>query len=236
MTQIRCFLLLLLIGTPTLCIPQTQDEKYITYTADPSKENVGLFWKDDKGEIFQTFRDLEIWLNSRGRKLRFAMNGGMYMTDYAPLGLFIQDQKVLGRINKRSGKTNFYIQPNGIFCITTDKRPYICTTNDFNLTDKVNYATQSGPMLLIKGVINPVFDRNPDATNRRNGVGILPGNKIAFVISKVGVTFYEFAEYFKQLQCTDALYLDGGISEIYYPKINIKETTGDFGVIIGITY
>jgi uncharacterized protein YigE (DUF2233 family) len=90
-------------------------------------------------------------------------------------------------------------------------------------------------MLLINGEINPHFTKGSVNTNIRNGVGILPNHKVVFAISKELVNFYDFAEYFKNLGCKNALFLDGGISAMYLPEKNWEQLTGDFGVMIGIT-
>jgi len=65
-------------------------------------------------------------------------------------------------------------------------------------------------------------------------VGILPNNKVIFAISTDFVNFYDFAEYFKNMGCSNALYLDGAVSQMYLPEKNREQMTGDFGVIIGI--
>ncbi|HXB14083.1 MAG TPA: phosphodiester glycosidase family protein, partial [Bacteroidia bacterium] len=71
--------------------------------------------------------------------------------------------------------------------------------------------------------------------NIRNGVGILPDGKVVFAMSKSEINFYDFAEYFKNLGCRNALYLDGFVSRAYLPEQNWIQTDGDFGVLIGIT-
>jgi uncharacterized protein YigE (DUF2233 family) len=88
---------------------------------------------------------------------------------------------------------------------------------------------------LIDGKIHPAFKDGSLNLNIRNGVGILPGNKILFAMSKWPVNFYDFAEYFKSQGCKDALYLDGAISRTYLPEKNWSQTGGDFGVIIGVS-
>ena len=71
--------------------------------------------------------------------------------------------------------------------------------------------------------------------NIRNGVGILPNNNVVFAISKTEINFYDFAEYFQQLGCKNALYLDGFVSRMYLPEKNWTQTDGNFGVLIGVT-
>ena len=163
------------------------------------------------------------------------MNAGMYKQDYSPLGLFIDDHKTKAALNRKSGEGNFYLKPNGVFYITTDNSPAICNTTKFIDNGKIKYATQSGPMLVIDGKIHPAFKEGSTNLNIRNGVGILPDNRIVFAMSKKEINLYDFAIYFKNMACKNALYLDGFVSRTYLPEQNWIQTDGDFGVIIGVT-
>jgi uncharacterized protein YigE (DUF2233 family) len=168
-------------------------------------------------------------------QLIFAMNGGMYQTDNSPLGLYIENYKTITRLNTQSGSGNFYMKPNGVFYITRDNKAAICQTGEFLKKTEVKLATQSGPLLLLDGKIHQEFKKGSVNLNIRNGVGILPGNRILFAMSKVPVNFYEFAEFFKSQGCNNALYLDGAISQTFLPEKNWIQTGGNFGVIIGVT-
>jgi uncharacterized protein YigE (DUF2233 family) len=216
-------------------IAQAQDDRFVSLIVDPKTSNIELYWKNHKNELIKNFDNLKDYLENKGKRLRFAMNAGMYMTDYSPLGLFIQKQRTIRKLNTGTGSTNFYINPNGVFYITTNKKAHICKTSEYVNDGSVNYATQSGPMLLIDGKINAEFTKGSTNVNIRNGVGILPNNKVIFTISKDYVNFYDFAEYFKLKGCTQALYLDGAISAMYLPEKNWEQLDGDFGVMIGIT-
>lgn len=67
-------------------------------------------------------------------------------------------------------------------------------------------------MLIINGKINPIFQENSKNLNIRNGVGILENGELIFVMSKKEINFYALAQYFKNLGCKEALYLDGYVS------------------------
>ncbi|XZF13166.1 phosphodiester glycosidase family protein [Chitinophagaceae bacterium MMS25-I14] len=215
-------------------IAGAQDKRFVSYTADPVKQDIQLYWKDDKGKILGSIEELKSWLKKQHKGLMFAMNGGMYQEDQSPLGLFIQHGKTIAHLNKRTGAGNFYLQPNGIFYITAQHKAAVCTTKDFTGKKDIQYATQSGPMLVISGKINPLFTPGSVNLNIRNGVGMRPDGKVIFVISKEAVNFYDFAAYFKSLGCINALYLDGFVSRMYLPAKNCFDTGGDFGVMIGI--
>ena len=214
-------------------------EKIISYTVDLKKQDLRLYWKDDSSKNFKSILQLKNWLESKKKNLLFATNGGMYMEDNSPLGLFIENGKTITKLNTASSATgNFYLMPNGIFYITLDKIAFISETADFvkiKKSHKISYATQSGPMLLIDGEMHPEFKEGSANLNIRNGVGILPDNKVIFAMSKEPINFYDFAMYFKKLGCKNALYLDGFVSRTYLPEKNWIQTDGNFGVIIGVT-
>jgi len=211
------------------------DEKFISYTVNTKKQDLKLYWKDDKQQNFKSILNLKTWLEKNNKKLVFAMNAGMYKEDNSPLGLFIENKKVISPLNTKSANGNFYLKPNGVFYITTDNAPVICTTNDFNNNGKIKYATQSGPMLVIDGKIHPDFKEGSKNVNIRNGVGILPDNRAVFAMSKSEINFYDFANYFKSIGCKHALYLDGFVSRTYLPEQNWIQMDGNFGVLIGVT-
>lgn len=163
------------------------------------------------------------------------MNGGMYKPDKSPQGLYIENKKILSPPDTATGNGNFYLKPNGVFYITSENIPGICITEKFIENGNIKYATQSGPMLVIDGQIHTAFTEGSLNSNIRNGVGILPDNKIVFVMSKKPISFYDFASYFKTLGCNNALYLDGLVSRTYLPEQNWIQTDGNLGVLIGIT-
>jgi uncharacterized protein YigE (DUF2233 family) len=211
------------------------DDRFISYVVDTKKQDLKLYWKDEKQQNFKSIQNLKTWLEKDHKKLEFAMNAGMYKEDYSPLGLFIEDHKTKTALNKKNGEGNFYLKPNGVFYITTDNSAAICNTTKFIDNGKIKYATQSGPMLVINGEIHSAFKEGSTNLNIRNGVGILPDNKVVFAMSKKEINFYDFANYFKSLGCKNALYLDGSVSRTYLPAQNWIQTDGDFGVMIGVT-
>lgn len=213
----------------------SRNDQFISYIFDKKTTDLELFWKNDQNEILKSFENLKSYLEKKQKTLLFAMNAGMFKKDYSPQGLFIQDGYVINPIDTSTGFGNFYLMPNGIFYITKEDIFGICKSQNFVDTGTIKFATQSGPMLVIDGQIHPAFIKGSKNLNIRNGVGILPDNKVIFTISKKEINFYDFAYYFKELGCKNALYLDGFVSKIYYPAINVTQMDGNFGVMIGIT-
>lgn len=197
-------------------------------------EKIRFFLQDENGNYFNNHGKLLKHIQAQGKQLTFAMNGGMYLQDYSPQGLYIENGKEIKAINtKKADYGNFYLAPNGIFYILKNGQAFVQTTANFKQTDSIKYATQSGPMLLIDGKMHPAFTKNSKHMHIRNGVGILPNGDLLFAMSKDSINFYDFASYFKNQGCKDALYLDGAISKTYLPSKGIKQLTGRFGVIIG---
>jgi len=225
-------LLVIAFGVLTASKSINDDERFISHTVDLKKHDLKLYWKDNKNQPFRSLQRLKEWLDSNGRKMVFAMNGGMYKTDNSPLGLFIEANKIITPLNTRSASGNFYLKPNGVFYITNDNHATICTTDQFKKDTKIKYATQSGPMLLVNGKIHDAFTKNSKNVNIRNGVGLLADGKLLFAMSKTLVNFYDFAEFFKKAGCKNALYFDGFVSRTYLPEKNWIQTCGDCGVII----
>lgn len=220
----------------------TDSPEILSTRFNPKKVNISLFWKNSKGEIYKNIEGLKSDLDGQKNQLKFSMNAGMFDEKLQPTGLYVENGKKIKPLNTKvikpiKGKfiPNFYLQPNGVFYITTDKNAGICKTADFPKKNKIKFATQSGPMLLIDGKINKLFSSNSTNYNIRNGVGILPNNEVVFAISKNEVNFYDFAKYFKELGCSNALYLDGFVSKAFIPEQGIRQMNGQLGVLIGVT-
>ena len=192
-----------------------------------------LFLNDPSQQPLLKFENIKKQLHYCER-LEFAMNAGMYHPDYAPVGLYIENRKQLTGLNEQQGFGNFFLQPNGVVA-WNDQQAVIETTQDFKTSRfKANYATQSGPMLIIDGKINPKFLADSDSLKIRNGVGI-KDNTLYFVITRNRVNFYQFAQFFKeQLKIDNALYLDGSISSLYLPKIYREDRRYSLGPMIGL--
>ncbi len=187
--------------------PQLSDPVYETRIASPSK--IAILWKDGKGHNIANFQKLKQVVPGA----KYAMNGGIYMAEgLTPCGLLVQEGKVLRslKILKR-GNDNFSMQPQGVFAITKAGKAVIVTAKEAK-PNEYKYATQSSPMLVINGKVNPTLTKSESAVVR-NGVGILPDGRVMLVISKWRVTFQEFARFFIEQKCTAAMYMDGAVSE-----------------------
>ena len=208
----------------------------VSYTIDPKQQTLEFFWKDPSGKNYGNFQGLKQALAAENNTLVFAMNGGMFTEDLAPKGLYVERGKLLVPLDTiQNGYGNFYLQPNGVFYLTQDRQPSIVKTTDFVFSKNIQYATQSGPILLIDGQVHSKLRPGSTSMNIRNGVGILPDGKLLFVMSKEKVNFYDFALFFKEKGCKNSLYLDGAVSKTYLPAQKWEQVDGAFGVMIGET-
>jgi uncharacterized protein YigE (DUF2233 family) len=216
---------------------------YLVCSFDLTRDNLRTYWRRDDGQPYRTFAALAEDLERKGKSLRFGMNGGMYQNDLRPVGLYIENGSELAPVNTitltgaPSQIPNFYKKPNGVFFIG-DGEAGILETGRF-LAEKpdAKFATQSGPMLIIDGVIHPSFIVGSTDRKPRNGVGLTSPTEVHFVITNGWVNFHEFARFFRDgLGCDNALYLDGGIaSGLYAPELGRNDAPGHggYGPIIG---
>jgi uncharacterized protein YigE (DUF2233 family) len=212
---------------------QFQGEAFMTYSVDLATEDLALCWKDAHGKMLGSFSRLKEHFSAQGREVKFAINAGIFSIDgvvvqeYVPLGLHIEQFKVLRPLNLGSlaeGQFNFYLKPNGVFYVAGNKAA-ILESEEFGKQNlRPSLACQSGPLLLRNGLIHPAFQPNSTNLHGRTGVGVAKDGQVVFAISKNRVRFHDFARLFKEkLGCDNALYLDGDICAIYLPEKEIRE-------------
>jgi uncharacterized protein YigE (DUF2233 family) len=200
---------------PDICSKQVfEGASYIVCAADPAKHEIRLSRLQPDGTPYRSLARLAETANAAGAPVLFAMNAGMYHDDLSPVGLYVEEGGEQAKLQAGGGEGNFFLKPNGVFGIYSDGRPFVVTTEDYPLSQRiVSFATQSGPMLLIDGAIHPRFE--PDGKSRfiRNGVGINGQARAIFAISLQPVSFGSFARLFRDaLDCQNALYFDGVVS------------------------
>lgn len=213
-------------------VPETHIASVII---DPKTTPITMYAADDSGRAIGNIGKLKTLLEGQGKHLRFAMNGGMYMEDLRPLGLYIENGRTVRKlITKTEGYGNFYMQPNGVFGIDAKGAAFLVSTGAYVDRTGDRYATQSGPMLVVDGVINSAFKQGSVNVQIRNGVGILADGKALFAISREPVNFHDFALFFQEKGCENALFLDGAISRTYMPSEGIEQMNGALGPLIAV--
>jgi len=205
----------------------------IHYEVNVSEKELNFYSTDDNGIFFENHKNLKSWIEKKNKELIFAMNGGMYKKDLSPQGLYIQNGiRKVELDTQKQGYGNFYLKPNGVFYITKEKKTFIKTTENYVGDENIEYATQSGPMLIIDNKIHPKFNEGSKNVHIRNGVGVLPNGNLLFAMSKKRINFFRLAKFFKENNCENALYLDGFVSKTYLPSKNWIQEDGKFGIII----
>ena len=211
-----------------------EGKSFTTYRVDLRHQHLELWSKDDAGARVRNAKVLKGIAEKQGKRLIFATNAGIFSMWFVPLGLHIERGQQTVPLNTDSGAGNFYMKPNGVFSIM-GHRGSIVATEAFNASSPLEYATQSGPLLVQRGTITSSF--NPHSENRlvRSGVGIRGESEVFFAIANEPVSFYEFASLFRdRLGCSSALYLDGVISAMYAADIGREQTSGDFAAMFAL--
>ncbi len=197
-------------------------------------DDLRLFLDGPQGNLgsFGAVNDL---LAASGDTLAFAMNAGMYHSDRAPVGLFLEPGREVAKLVTRAGPGNFGMLPNGVFCMgqrfaVVESRRYAKSAPG------CAFASQSGPMLVIGGKLHPRFLAGSDSQYIRNGVGVTAdGSRAVFVISNDRVNFHRFARFFRDaLGLPDALYFDGKISRLFAPGLGRNDLGFSMGPMVGL--
>lgn len=234
---IAAFLLFAVVARSVEYEPTVFEEKrYTVCRVDLSREKLELFLNDETGTPFKRFATLSSWLEKQGRQLVFGMNAGMYHADYAPVGMFVANGKQMTPVNVDRGEGNFFLKPNGVFLVTASGAQVLESSLVAKVREKIELATQSGPLLVQNGKLHPAF--KPKSENRlfRNGVGVKSPKEAIFINSEEPVNFDEFARLFRdQLGCPNALFLDGTVSSLHASELKRSDFKIDLGPIIGIT-
>lgn len=217
------------------CPQYIHDARYSAAVIKP--ERLRFLANSEKGEP-ATFAKAAAIL-PEGETMPFACNGGMYLPDYRPVGLYVQDGKLLHKMSPPSNSSANYnlgfgsAKVNGIFMIDRQGKASIIQSSSYvDVKDSIAQATQSGPILLWDGEINPNFKEGSSNRLLRNGVGIQPDGNVVFIMAH-DICFYDFAALFcDEFQCREALFLDGVVSRMYLPSLGLNNLDGSFGVVI----
>jgi uncharacterized protein YigE (DUF2233 family) len=210
--------------------------RYTVCTVDPTRETLRLFLRDAGGTVYGDFDAVQSAVEDQGKALSFAMNGGMYHADRAPVGHYVEDGAEEMRVIASPGPGNFGLLPNGVFCIEEGRARVIETRDYLEERPACFHATQSGPMLVIDGALHPRFLKDSTSRYIRNGVGSsADGLRVVFAISENAVTFHEFGRLFRDvLKTPDALFLDGNVSRLHAPALGRSDNGRQMGPIIGV--
>lgn len=233
MARSRFLSLCIVAATATTLL--AQDKRFAFTIVDPAHAQIDMHLRDGRDSLYRRLGPLVKDLEGRKQEVQVAMNAGMFLTDRSSVGLLVVSGKKLKPLNRRAEATgNFYMQPNGVFGVRPDHTAFICTSAEFPTLAELRCATQSGPMLVVKGAMNTLFKPGSTNVHIRNGVGIRSDGQLVFAISREPVTFHDFASFFIAQGCVDALYLDGFVSKAYMPAQGLRQLDGELGPLISV--
>ena len=200
--------------------------------------SVRIISTDEAGNQLRTFPAVARYLANKGIAVETLMNGGIFEPGGVPSGLLVQDGKEVRPVNRNEGTGNFFLKPNGIFLIGS-KGAAVIRTEEYPLKDVgIQYAVQSGPLLLREGKTHPQFNANSTSRLHRNGVGVSKDGQVVFAMTDFDSpkfpNLYEFAQVFRALGCEDALFLDGDLSQMR-SGADMMKPSNNFGSVIAIT-
>lgn len=202
--------------------------------AIPERHRIATALANSEGA---NFRSLSSFAESRDpRTIAFAVNGGMFDDEGDPIGYFVESGERKKELNTADGEGNFHMKPNGVFFGTGDSWE-IRTSQDFlqNVSDRPEFGTQSGPMLVVNGKLHPEITQDGPSRTIRNAVGIDDKGRAHFVISSAPISFGKLARFYRdELKVKDALYLDGSVSQLWNPATERLDSGAPIGPILVI--
>lgn len=207
-------------NTPlTDCIASPERHRIATVLAGPDGNYGGL-------GAFAASRD--------ARTIAFAVNAGMFDEGGDPVGYYVEAGERKKELNTAKGEGNFHMLPNGVFYGTGD-RWNVRTADDFkaNVSDRPQFGTQSGPMLVIDGRLHPEITMDGPSRTIRNAVGVDEAGRAHFVISSAPISFGKLARFYRDaLKVKNALYLDGSVSQLWNPATERIDGGAPIGPIL----
>lgn len=208
--------------------------RFVVCTFDTRRHELRLMSEDRDGNYLRTFDALQSELGRDARRVRFAMNAGMFDDLGAPIGLYVENTQQKHRIILNDGPGNFHMKPNGVFWQGSDGALHVDVSDDYAATENTpRWATQSGPMLLIDGELHPQFQNDGPSRYVRNGVGVRDAHTAYFVISSGVVSFGRFARFFRdELEVQDALFFDGSVSSLWAPDMERQDDNAALGPLV----
>lgn len=210
--------------------------RFVVCTYDARRQDLRLMSQDRDGNYLRSFEALQAALGRDARRVRFAMNAGMFDASGAPIGLYVEDTQQKHRLSLTDGPGNFHMKPNGVFWQDEAGEVHVDTSEYYDATaPAARWATQSGPMLLIDGELHPQIQNDGPSRYVRNGVGVHDGVAY-FAISEAPVSFGKFARFLRDaLKCENALYLDGAVSSLWEPSSGRRDSGNSLGPMVVVS-
>jgi uncharacterized protein YigE (DUF2233 family) len=209
---------------------------YLVCDIDLRRYEVRIFWRGKSGKPFGAIANLVRALDpADSSRFILAMNAGMYEQDLSPVGLLVEQGRQVAPANTARGTGNVYWKPNGVFFVGEGQAGVLETGLYLQRRPHTDYATQSGPLLVVNGRIESRMLASTASRNIRNGVGVRDAHTAVFVISDDPVSFSDFARLFRDaLSCPNALYFDGSISDLSVPALHRADHNRTAGPLVAV--
>jgi len=221
-------------GAPACTSETFEGSAFVDCIAERTRGELRLYDRDAEGRALRSFSALQTLLKTDAKRVRFAMNGGMFDDAGSPIGLYVSSGQTVTPVNRNRGPGNFHLMPNGIFSVEADGF-HVRTTDKYVqiAANTALLATQSGPMLVIDGKLHPQISADGTSQNIRNAVGIDKLGRAHFVISDDPVSFGRIARYLRDVKdCPNALFLDGTVSSLWHPATGRMDVGAPLGPMI----
>ena len=192
-------------------------QPYDTVHVNPALHNISLHWRNPaSNEPFKNTQNVVDWLERAGHSVIAVTNAGIFEPGLVPTGLYVEKSQELRPLNLEDGYGNFYLKPNGVFFIQNNRFGILESVRFGTAKPEVDYALQSGPLLLQNNKIHSAFTPGSKNCRLRSGIGITENGQAIIAVTNGAVNFFDFATWFRDTAgATDALYLDGAISMLH---------------------
>jgi len=215
-----------------------EQSRFTVCTAQPGKHTIATDLAPADSDIpFRSLAAFDDAIGKRADRVAMAMNGGMFDADGQPIGYYVEDGRRHTVLNESDGPGNFHLLPNGVFFGGAEGPWRVLETQAFaaQASDRPDFATQSGPMLVVNGELHPRIRSNGESRKIRNGVGVDASGRALFLISEVPVSFGKMARFYRDvLNAENALFLDGTVSQIWDPANGRMDAGYELGPLIVI--
>ncbi|MGA0601993.1 phosphodiester glycosidase family protein [Caulobacter sp. KR2-114] len=209
-----------------------EGDGFVVCRYDPAHDILRLAARGPTGPL-DSLQGLRAFLGGDAARVRFALNGGMYQPDQSPVGLYVAGGRTEAALNRAAGTGNFFLKPNGVFWTGADGAPHVDESEAFAAAaPAAQWATQSGPLLVSRGVLHPAIAPNGTSLTVRDAVGV-KGRLALFVVSDGPVSFGRLARFVRDgLGCPDVLYLDGHVASLWSPTLKRQDGRTGLGTFV----
>lgn len=204
----------------------------ITYVIMPrSGYDMDLFSKE-AGEPYDFAAVIQRCAGEK-KQVVFAMNGARCDKNLKPLGLLIKGLNKHRNLLWPDANMFGAVGPSAVFAIDRNDVRYIIPTDRFKPKDDLasyRLAIQSGTILISKSFLNRNITR---AVGKKvyNGIGLKANGEMVFAVTNDEMSLHDFALFFQDLNCKDAMVLDEGANCQWYAP-GMPKKPGKIGEVI----